>query len=233
MRKIVPLALVAGLGLGGAALVTQSLAQAQDSGTPSPSPSAPGGAAADALADRVNRIKEALKGLVSDGTLNQEQADEVAGTLAEQLPGRGGHGHGHGHGHGGGHGPHAGRLAPAAVAEALGVTEDELRTALQSGKTLAQIAEDEGITKADLIDKLVAAAEKQLAADVEAGRTTQAQADQLKQGLEERITEKVDRTGRGFGHGRGMRPGGDQDGSTSGSSSSSSTAGASSGAASA
>ena len=208
MRKIVPIALAASLGLGGVALVTPSLAQAQDSGTPSPAPS---GSAADALADRVNRIKEALRGLVTDGTLNQEQADRVASTLAEQLPGRGGHGHGHGRG---GHGPHAGRLAPAAVAEALGVTEDELRTALQSGKTLAQIGEDEGIAKADLIDKLVAAAKEQLAADVQAGRITQAQADQVEQGLEARITEKVDRTGRGFG--RGLRPGGDRDGTSSG-----------------
>lgn len=200
-RKLVTFALAVGVGVGagGAALLTPALATAQSADQDTGSaPVAPG---------RVERLKEALRGLVTDGTLTQEQADEVAATLADRLPahGPGGRGHGRGHGHG-----HAGRLAPEAVAEALGVTVEELRTARQSGKTLAQIAQDEGISRGELVDRLVAASKAQLAEDVEAGRLTQEQSDRLQQELEARIGERVDRTGPPFGRGRGHGPHGER-----------------------
>ncbi|MDP9497356.1 MAG: hypothetical protein M3P46_06780, partial [Actinomycetota bacterium] len=128
MRKgIATFALAVGLGAGGAAVLAPTLAQAQDSGTTSS-----GGSTTSTGTSRVDRIAEALRSLVTDGTITQEQADEVATTLADRLP----------TGHGYGHGPHAGRLSPDAVAGALGITTDQLRTALQEGKTLAQVAQD-------------------------------------------------------------------------------------------
>ena len=72
-----------------------------------------------------------------------------------------------------------------------------LRTAREAGQTLAQIAEAEGVSRADLISGLVAAAETRLAADVTSGRLTQAQADERSATLTARITEKVDQAGRG------------------------------------
>jgi hypothetical protein len=178
MRKqIITVALAGGLGLGGAALLGPSIASAADGTT----------GTASGLADRVSKLKQALAGLVTDGTITQSQADKVAGTLAAQLPDRGPGGPGRGHGLRGGH------LSPAATAAALGITVDELRTAEQAGKTLAQIAAAEGISKADLISKLVAAEKTQLAADVKAGRLTQAQADRLSGALTARITDRVDR----------------------------------------
>ena len=51
----------------------------------------------------------------------------------------------------------------------------------------------EGISKADLVDKLVAAAQADIAADVKAGRLTQAQADAISKNLEARITKMVDK----------------------------------------
>ncbi len=220
MRKnLATFALAVGIGVGGVAVLGPTLAQAQQDPTPTPSQQAPSEqapsqqapsqqapseqdrerTAADALAERADRIERALAGLVSDGTITQEQADKVARTLAERLPGRGPGGHRSG--------PHAGRLFPDAVASALGITTDELRTALRSGKTLAQIAEDEDIARDELVDKLVAAAEAQIAAAVEAGRLTQAQADQLSENLHARINERVDRSGPPFGrwHGHGPR----------------------------
>ena len=188
MRKqLVTLALAGGLGLGGAALLAPGIASAADSTT---------GGVASSVADRVSHLKAALAGLVSNGTITQAQADKVATTLADTLPGRG---------HGG---PRAGHVTPEATAKILGITVEELRTAMEAGKTLAQVAADNGVSKADLISKLVAAAKTQLAADVKAGTITQAQADEIASGLTARITEKVDRVGHGPGghHGHGPRP---------------------------
>ena len=177
--KIAVAALAGGLALTGGLLVAPGIAVAADPDT--------GGSS------RLSAIKEALKGLVTDKTLTQEQADKVAATLDEKLPRRGPGGPGHRHG---------ARLAAEAVAKVLGITVEELRTQQRAGKTLAQIAAAEGISKATLIDGLVKAAEAELAAAVKDGRLTQAQADEMKSGLRARITEKVDKVGPGpRGHG--------------------------------
>ena len=94
-----------------------------------------------------------------------------------------------------------GRVTPEATAKVIGITVDQLRAAQEAGQTLAQIAEAHGVSKSNLIKGLVDAAKAQLAADVKAGTITQAQADQVAAGLTERITERVDRAGRGFGRG--------------------------------
>jgi hypothetical protein len=90
----------------------------------------------------------------------------------------------------------------SAAATALGITEDELRTALQDGKSLADVAADQGVDKQKVIDALVAAAKERLAAAVTAGDLTQAEADERSADLEARITEEVDEVhegGRGGG----------------------------------
>jgi hypothetical protein len=176
MRKqMITIALASGLGLGGAVLVVPGIAAAADSATTT---------VAGGLADRAAHLKQALAGLVTDGTITQAQADKVASTLAAQAPPMGRHGRGPG-------GP--GHVAPETVAKILGITVDQLRTAQESGQTLAQIAAAHGVSKADLVSKLVAAAKTQLAADVKAGRLTQAQADAISANLSTRIGEMVDR----------------------------------------
>ena len=68
----------------------------------------------------------------------------------------------------------------AAAATYLGLSQSDLQTALQSGKTLAQVANaTSGKSAAGLIDALVAAEKTELAAAVTAGTLTQAQADQF------------------------------------------------------
>lgn len=181
--KIAALALTAGLATTGLAVVGPA-ALAQDAGaTASPSASA-----TERTTARVTAITNALAGLVTDGSISQAQADEVATTLATSDALRGGRG-----------GKGVGRVSSETVAQILGITVDELRTQQQAGQTLAQIADAEGISRADLVSELVDAAETQLAADVTAGRTTQAQADERAAQLQAEVTEEVDqvRTGRG------------------------------------
>ena len=153
-----------------------------------------------ALEERVSSIEEALAGLVTDGTITQAQADRVATTLAERGPtGRRG-------GHGGGRG------LLAAAAEDLGITPKELRAAAQAGTTLAELAEENDVTRDELVDALVAAQKTRLDEAVREGRLTQAEADVEAAEAQERITALLDEPVRlggrghhihGHGHGRG------------------------------
>lgn len=105
------------------------------------------------------------------------------------------------------HGPGHGRGAGLSVAaEALGMTHDELHTALASGQSIAQVAEAKGVALQTVVDALVADAKARLAEAVTAGRITRAQADEKAADLTERITDMVNRTGCGGGHHHG--PGG-------------------------
>jgi polyhydroxyalkanoate synthesis regulator phasin len=164
--------------------------------------------AGDAGSSAVERITDALSGLVSDGSLTQDQADEVAATLSEAGVG----------GHGGRHGD--GGFDLDAAATALGLSEDELRTALETdGATLAQVAEDAGVPVDTLVDALVQAQEERIAQAVEDGRLTQAEADERLADLDQRITEQVNSAeprGGGRGHGGGHGPGGDGPGGDGG-----------------
>ena len=94
----------------------------------------------------------------------------------------------------------------AAAATYLGITEADLRTKLQSGQTLAQIAAaTAGKSRDGLIQALVADATKYIDAAQTAGKITADQATGLKTNLTQHITTEVDSTrpGPGFGPGRG------------------------------
>ena len=92
------------------------------------------------------------------------------------------------HGPGFGHGP---KHDLADTASYLGLTEAQLRTQLNQGKTLAQIARDRDKSVDGLIDRLVDAKRDRINAAVEDGRLTRAQADEKLEGLREHITDFV------------------------------------------
>src|SRR5829696_1303339 len=83
---------------------------------------------------------------------------------------------------------HAGLDAAAAY---LGMTETQLHTALESGKTLAQVAKSKGKSVDGLVAAMVADEKAELAAAVKAGRLTQAQANAIQSDLKGRITDMV------------------------------------------
>lgn len=178
MREKLATITVAGvLVLGGAAVAGPALAETTQTTQKT----------AEAVTSRVERITEALTGLVSDGTLTQEQANDVASTLAEELPGPGGPGGGPGDHHGGGLG-----MGLDAAADALSMTTEELREALaQEGATLSSVAEDQGVSTDDLVAALVEAAGARLDEEVAEGELTQEEADERAGDLESRISELV------------------------------------------
>ena len=180
-RSLATIALAGTLGLtgiAGAVLVAPTVASAatgQDS----------------ALTERASSIRSALAGLVTDGSLTQAQADEVATTLAEaRREGRDRHRGGHGRG---GHHGGPGRFDGTAAAKALGITRDQLRTRVQAGETLGQIADAEDVARPELVQALVASAKERLAEKVTDGRLTQAEADERAATLTERVTALLDR----------------------------------------
>ncbi|HEY7004419.1 MAG TPA: hypothetical protein VH281_09065 [Gaiellaceae bacterium] len=96
-----------------------------------------------------------------------------------------------------------------AAASFLGLSEDELHTRLQSGKTLAGIAKAQGKTVDGLVQALVADARKHLDEAVADGHLTKEQAEQILSRLEQGIRAFVNgtppagmpRPGFGFHHG--------------------------------
>ena len=156
-NKLAAVGLAAGL-LGGAAaglaLGVPGLAGAQSDATTTTTPAttAPDSTAPDTTApdttgpgtdtetaapkDRSAWMTEALAPLVSAGTITQAQADAVIEALQAAKPeGR--------------HGPGPGIVHASidTAATALGVTSEELRTALRDGKSVADVAAEKGVAE--------------------------------------------------------------------------------------
>lgn len=194
-KKLAIIGLSAGLLGGGAAGLaftgTTGIAGAQDAtsttvAADTPADASTGTADAD-RPDPSTKLAEALAPLVTDGTLTQAQADKVVETLKAAGPMGGGHGPGRdGGGRGRGGGPGA-----EAAATALGITADELRTKLQDGTTIAELATEKGVELSTVTDAMLAAEKAHLAEEVTAGKITQAQADERLSGAADRITARV------------------------------------------
>ncbi len=158
--------------------------------------------AAETAGGAVGWVEEALGGLVDDGTIDQAQADAVVTALDEARPARG-------FGHGGFGGRRfGGHLDLSTVAESLGVTEAELRSALEGGQTLAEIATERGVAVQAVVDAIVVAQEEHIAEEAAEGDLTQEQADELLADAEERATALVNGelpAREGHGHDGGGR----------------------------
>ena len=138
------------------------------------------GVTPDRLRDALRAAEDAqLDAAVNAGELTQEQADAIkarrqrSGLVLGDGPGRGhgGPGFGFGFGHRGFWGP---VLAPAgaafdAAANALGLDREGLFDALRDGKTLAELAQDEGVALDDVRNAARAAAKAELDEAVKAG----------------------------------------------------------------
>lgn len=154
-------------------------------------PGMPGGAGLN--------FNDILKPLVDDGTITQAQADKVIAALQAAGP-MGGIGGPMGGGMGdGGMGRDGGRgMGPGArldtVATVLGITVDDVRTAVQKGTTIADLAKEHGKTAQDVIDALVAEVKAHFDPEVASGEHTQAEADARIADATTRITEFVNNT---------------------------------------
>ena len=130
--------------------------------------------------ETVTWIDEALRGLVTNGTISQAQADAVESALEEAKPDR----------------PHRGHrivkhFAMETVAEALGMTTAELRAALAGDTSIADVAAERDVEVQTVIDALVAEKKTHLDARVAAGNLTQEEADEKLAKFTERVAAFV------------------------------------------
>lgn len=86
-----------------------------------------------------------------------------------------------------------------ALVEKLGLTSDELYTEVNSGKTLAEIAEEQGVSRADLLATLETAHKDALAQAVTDGALTQEQADGILAQMAGRYEWMIDSAGASYG----------------------------------
>ena len=193
---------VAALAGGGAAIAASGVGSSEDEQ-----------AVIDAAAKKLGVKPEALESALEDalaaridaavaaGRLTKEQGAELKERLKEgTLPLFGGRGPGH---HGPGFGFHGSELLDTA-ASYLGMTEAALRTQLEDGKSLSEVAQSKGKSVSGLKTALTNAVKADLADAVKAGKLTDAQRDEALSRFEDRLDDLVTR--EGFGP-----PGGDRD----------------------
>lgn len=153
-----------------------------------------------ALSDALKQaLENRVDGAVESGRLTEEQGDWLKERIDEgSVPFLGGFAH---KGFGWGHGPH-GFGGLDAAASYLGITEDELRSELADGKTLAEVAEAEGKSVDGLVDAMVVNAEARIDQAVADGKLTAEQAATAKERLREHVTALVNGELRPRGLGR-------------------------------
>jgi hypothetical protein len=157
--------------------------------------------AAKQLGVSPTKLSDALKKALSDrvdaavaaGRITQADGDALKQRInSDDFPLFGGFHRGFGHF------GFIGKLS--AAADYLGLTEAQLRSELESGKSLAQVAQAQGKSVDGLVDAFVAAAKKHLDEAVAAGRLTKAQETEMLNGLRDRIMSLVNSTRPGGGH---------------------------------
>jgi len=198
--------LTAGAGAGLVLTGGSGGAEAQSSPTTTPDTTAPasgsGGTEQPAGTapegkDRTAGLQAILAPLVQKGTITQAQADAVIAAIEAARPADGPHG-GFGRGPGRPGGPGKGFGLDEAAA-ALGMTTDQLRTALEGGQSLADVAKAKGVDLTKVTDALVAAYTKHEQDEVTAGTSTQAETDKEIAAFKAKVDAIVNGTFKG-GH---------------------------------
>src|SRR3954453_2045151 len=166
-------------------------------------------------------LKDVLDKLVADGTISQDQETKILDAIkaahqANKADNQA-------------QGPRD-RLRFKAIKDAaqvaagkIGVSVDELKTAVKGGQSVADVANTHGVNPADVEKAIVDAATAKVDAAVTAGTLTPQQGGFLKARLPEMAFNFVNHAGEPKAEGCGPQAGGDSSGSTNSSSSSSST----------
>ncbi|HIC88738.1 MAG TPA: hypothetical protein EYP04_04985, partial [Anaerolineae bacterium] len=136
--------------------------------------------------------EQVINRAVANGLLTQEQADRILERIEAGFgPGMKGFGPApKGHRMGGWIGGPENSLV-AIAADQLGLSVDELVAELQTGKSIAELAEEKGVEVQTIVDAIVAPRAEKLAEAVANGRITQEQADRMLSHMEEMVQNRL------------------------------------------
>ena len=164
--------------------------------------------------NRRNTIAAVTAGLLAGGAIGfvagvpglTSAADIVVDTTADSADHDGDHGERRGSGKRGGE-------QMATVAEAIGVDAAELRAAFAAGRSVADVAEANGVALDDVVAAVVADMEARIAEHVAEGELTQDEADTKLTDATDKVTERLSTVPselgkRGGDHGERRGPGG-------------------------
>lgn len=207
MRKSVAVvAIAAALGVtGGTAVAVSQMgpSTAVVAGSTQATTSVPGGAPNAAgrtkRSPKHDQLEDVIAALVAKGTITQAQADAITKALADA---RAAHAPDKGRGE-------MGRMfgflrnTEKAVADAIGITPEQLRDELRNGSTIGEVAKAHGVPESKVVDAVVAQAATQIDKAVSDGHLTAEQATKLKDGIRDLANKVVDGKGFGFGDGSG------------------------------
>ena len=128
----------------------------------------------------------------------------VSASAFAQAPQAGGGPGGGGRGGMGMGGPQNSLVATAA--QVLGMTQTDLVTTLNTGKTIADVAKDKGVALDKIVEAFIAARKTALDQAVTSGRMTQAQEDAMLATMRTNVTAQLSATfqPRGYGDGTGV-----------------------------
>ena len=183
-------ALLVGLGAAGAIAASHVLSPSDESKAVIDDAASQLGVKPAELSDA---LKQALKNRVDEavdaGKLTEEQGKVLKERIdSDEYPLLFGGLFGHGRDHG--FGPHGGFVVLETAASYLGMSEEDLREALED-QTLAEIAKEKGKSVDGLVKAIVAAQEERIDQAVADGRITKAQATELKARLSDRVEALV------------------------------------------
>ena len=154
---------------------------------------------ADELGISVDDLRQAMSNValdlvdqaVADGRITEDEAADIRERIASgdfPLFGFGFH-------HGRGHGFSGCGYALSDVADFLGMEAADVRSALEDGQSLTQIAEANGKTRDELKNYLLDELTDKVNQAVENGRVTQERADEILANAPDRIDQQIDREG--------------------------------------
>ena len=137
---------------------------------------------ADALAGGHSgaRVQAVLDKLVADGTITKDQEDKILAALKDAAPAKGEFGRG---------GPAILHKAVDTAAQALGLSTSDLKAELKAGKSVADVANEKGVSLDTVTKALTDAANSALDKAVADGKITQPRADELKAKLPDVISK--------------------------------------------
>ena len=164
-KKVLTVAMLAGLTLGGLSVATVTSAQGYGGDAETTQ---------DTTGNEASETNSADQGSIVQVQV-QDEADNGETPEAGERDGR--------------RGRRGCNLDEAAAA--IGIDEADLRAALDDGDSIADVAEANGVDADTVIDALVDAKADRIAEKVAEGRITQEEADQKLADVEARITDRV------------------------------------------